>query len=80
MLLFVMQRRAKAKPGEKVELNALLPSFRDGCVCVCALGESDQDPIKGAISSVASAWSSMGLGGGDPWAELAVNVSRHLCL
>ena len=57
------------------------PAFEMGvCVCVCALGESDQDPVKGAISSVASAWSSMGLGGGDPWAELAVNVSRHLCL
>ena len=44
------------------------------------LGESDEDPVKGAISSVASAWSSMGLGGGDPWAELAINVSWVYCV
>ena len=29
--------------------------------------ESRQDPVKGAISTVANAWSSMGLGGGVPW-------------
>ena len=37
---------------------------------ICAVGRQEgplgEDPVKGAISTVANAWSSMGLSGGDP--------------